>query len=118
MKGAVAVPTIDPQQYAKICADNAQLREERDALKQELDWFKRQLFGRKSEKRLVEQADQLDLGQLLGDAASPSKPEPTEKISYTRRKEYARAIAEAKRPDTVTRRLKKIIKELEIASSA
>ena len=86
MKSAVEVQTIDPQQYAKVCSDNAQLREERDALKQELAWFKRQLFGRKSEKRLIEHADQLDLGQLLGDAEPLSEPEPTEKISYTRRK--------------------------------
>ena len=86
MKGTADVQQIDPQQYAKVCSDNAQLREERDALKQELTWFKRQLFGRKSEKRLVEHADQLDLGQLLGDAAPPSEPEPTKKITYTRRK--------------------------------
>jgi len=86
MKGASSSSTIEPQQYAKVCADNAQLREERDALKQQLAWFKRQLFGRKSEKRLVEHADQLDLGQLLGDAVPPSEPAPTEKISYTRRK--------------------------------
>ncbi len=86
MKGASSSSTIEPQQYAKVCADNAQLREERDALKQQLDWFKRQLFGRKSEKRLLENPDQLDLGQLLGDAAPPSEPAPTEKISYTRRK--------------------------------
>ncbi len=86
MKGASSSSTIEPQQYAKVCADNAQLREERDALKQQLDWFKRQLFGRKSEKRLLENPDQLDLGQLLGDAVPPSEPEPTEKITYTRRK--------------------------------
>jgi transposase len=86
MEGAAEPPTIDPQQHARLRADYDQLREERDALKQQLDWFKRQLFGRKSEKRLVEHADQLDLGQLLGDAVPPSEPEPTEKITYTRRK--------------------------------
>jgi transposase len=86
MKGATDVPTINPQQHAKLCADYEQIRAERDALKQELDWFKRQLFGRKSEKRLIEHPDQMDLGALLGDAAPPSAPEPTEKISYTRRK--------------------------------
>jgi len=86
MKGATDVPTINPQQHAKLCADYEQIRAERDALKQEPDWFKRQLFGRKSEKRLIEYPDQMDLGALLGDAAPPSAPEPTEKISYTRRK--------------------------------
>ena len=41
------------------------------ALKQQLDWFKRQLFGRKSEKRIIEHPDQLDLSALLGDAPAP-----------------------------------------------
>lgn len=86
MKGASAHATIDPAVYAKVCADNAQLREERDALQQQLDWFKRQLFGRKSEKRLIENPDQLDLGRLLGDAVPPGEPPATEKITYTRRK--------------------------------
>lgn len=86
MESASGSSTIDPQQHAKICADNAQLREERDALKQQLDWFKRQLFGRKSEKRLIDHPDQLDLSALLGDVDRPSEPPPTEKITYTRRK--------------------------------
>jgi len=86
MKGAGEASMIDPQQHAKLRADYDQLRDDYEAVKQELAWFKRQLFGRKSEKRLLEHADQLDLGQLLGDAVPPSEPEPTEKISYTRRK--------------------------------
>jgi transposase len=86
MESASGSSAIDPQQHAKICADNAQLREERDALKQQLDWFKRQLFGRKSEKRLLDNPDQLDLNTLLGDVERPSEPPPTEKITYTRRK--------------------------------
>jgi transposase len=86
MEGTAADLTIDPQQYAKLHADYDQLRADYDALKQQLDWFQRQLFGRKSEKRLIENPDQLELGALLGDAAPPSAPAPTEKITYTRRK--------------------------------
>ena len=56
------------------------------ALKQQLDWFKRQLFGRKSEKRLIEHPDQLDLIALLGDAPAPAEPGPTEEITYRRRR--------------------------------
>ncbi len=56
------------------------------ALKQQLDWFKRQLFGRKSEKRIIEHPDQLDLGALLGEASLPAEPEPTEEITYRRRR--------------------------------
>ncbi|WP_296781888.1 IS66 family transposase, partial [Thiolapillus sp.] len=53
---------------------------------QQLDWFKRQLFGRKSEKRIIEHPDQLDLSALLGEASPSAESEPTEKITYTRRK--------------------------------
>jgi len=55
-------------------------------LKQQLDWFKRQLFGRKSEKRILEHPDQLDLSALLGDAPPPEAPAATEEITYRRRK--------------------------------
>jgi transposase len=86
MKGAASSTAIDPQVHAKVCSDNEQLRQERDALKQQLDWFKRQLFGRKSEKRLLDHPDQLDLGKLLGDSQPPAESPPTEKITYTRRR--------------------------------
>jgi len=56
------------------------------ALEQQLAWFKRQLFGRKSEKRIIEHPEQLDLGALLGEAPSPAEPEATEEITYRRRK--------------------------------
>ena len=62
------------------------LQQEIAALKQQLDWFKRQLFGRKSEKRLIEHPGQFDLGALLGEPPASEAPAPTEKISYTRRK--------------------------------
>lgn len=86
MKGAAGSTAIDPQVHARVCSDNELLRQERDALKQQLDWFKRQLFGRKSEKRLLDNPNQLDLGKLLGDSQPPGAPAPTEKITYTRRK--------------------------------
>jgi transposase len=86
MKAASARSAIDPQFHARVCADNERLREERDALKQQLDWFKRQLFGRKSEKRLIENPDQLDLAALLCEAVAPGEPPPSEQITYTRRK--------------------------------
>ena len=37
------------------------LKRENEALKQRLAWFERQIFGRKSEKRLLVCAEQLDL---------------------------------------------------------
>ena len=66
--------------------DVAALKAENDALRRQLDWFQRQLFGRKSEKRLIENPDQLGLAGLLGGTAPPDDPPATEKITYTRRK--------------------------------
>jgi len=64
-----------------------QLQAEVSSLKQQLAWFQRQLFGRKSEKRLIENPDQLGLHALLGDEAADALPAPpTEVIQYTRRK--------------------------------
>jgi transposase len=63
------------------------LQEQLHTLKTQLDWFKCQLFGAKSEKRLeVDPSRQADLLAALGkDLPAPTKPE-TEKISYQRRK--------------------------------
>ena len=57
------------------------------ALQTQLDWFKRQLFGEKSEKRLeIDPAMQADLLAALGEDL-PVQPRPeTEKITYERRK--------------------------------
>ena len=66
------------------------LQAEVASLKEQLDWFKRQLFGRKSEKRIIEHPDQLDLSALLGDTPPPTEPEPTEEITYRRRKRKQR----------------------------
>lgn len=53
---------------------------------QQLSWFKRQLFGEKSEKRLdITHPDQMDLGAVFK-TAEPAPPPETEKISCERRK--------------------------------
>ena len=58
------------------------------ALKAQLEWFKRQLFGRRSEKRLdVDLTEQADLFEALGVDDAPANSEiPTETISYRRRR--------------------------------
>jgi transposase len=56
-------------------------------LTQQLEWFNRQLFGRKSEKRLVmDSPHQPLLDGLLDPQASPPSPESRETITYSRRK--------------------------------
>lgn len=82
-----------------VRAENAELRQQLRALQQQLDWFKRQLFGRKSEKRLVdEDARQLDIGALF-DAAALSTEAPS---SETREVRYARRPAKQRTDACVT----------------
>ena len=74
-----------------------QLQAEYDALKYELDWFKRQLFGQKSEKRLdLDDEAQLNLLAGLGVEKPPSRDVPTETVTYERRaKVRDAAVAES-----------------------
>ena len=64
-----------------------QLRADYDALRHELDWFKRQLFGQKSEKRLdLDPDEQLNLLAGLGVEAPPSRDDvPKQTLTYERR---------------------------------
>ena len=56
-------------------------------LQQQLDWFKRQLFGRKSEKRLeFDEVEQANLFAALGIETPPEGEVPTQEIRYRRRK--------------------------------
>jgi transposase len=63
------------------------LEQKVQSLEQQLDWFKRQLFGRKSEKRLIEPDSQ----QLLLNGFEGETPPPVERekqtITYTRTKQ-------------------------------
>ena len=75
-----------------------QLQAEYDALKYELDWFKRQLFGSKSEKRLdLDDEAQLNLLAGLGVEKPPSRDDvPTQTVTYERRaKVRDAAVAES-----------------------
>lgn len=65
-----------------------QLKQQYDSVNHQLEWFKRQLFGCKSEKRIVD--DAADQGNLFSNPDSSlisAQPTVTEKIpGYTRRK--------------------------------
>jgi|TARA_Y100000310_G_C20627044_1_gene786509 transposase len=79
--------------YASVIEENAALKSERDALKRQLAWFKKQVFGEKSERRLLENdPDQLPLSGLVGEAV---KSVPVEKETIT----YERGKAKKKRGD-------------------
>jgi transposase len=76
----------DAARITELKCENAQLQAQVAELQQQLDWFKRQLFGAKSEKRLdVDPAVQGNLLAALGVAIPPPKASPTETITYERR---------------------------------
>ena len=65
----------------------AELQSDFQILKQQLEWFKRQLFGEKSEKRLdIDPEEQGNLLAALGVLGPPRQDEPaTRTVSYQRR---------------------------------
>lgn len=87
MKPAAAQQEFSPQTAHELMALVDQQAQQIRALKAQLDWFKQQIFGRKSEKRLMEAPGQMELAQLLGEGRGEArKAAPTEKITCTRRK--------------------------------
>ncbi len=60
-------PHVSVEEYEKVCA-------KADALQQQVDWFKRQLFGRKSEKHIMDNPDQTQLFGQAQDEALPPLP--------------------------------------------
>ncbi len=74
-------------------AENTNLREQLESLTTQLEWFKRQVFGERSEKRRwVDAAIQSDLLAGLLEQSAPAVPPPTEKITYERRKHRGDAV--------------------------
>ena len=75
--------SLPPHAVEKMAA----LESEVQSLKAQLNWFKKQLFGQKSEKRLVdENPHQASLLAGLEAAVSSQQVPETEEITYTRRK--------------------------------
>ncbi len=82
-----------PSEFQALRAENDDLREQLQALTTQLEWFKRQLFGARSEKRrLIDPAIQSDLLAGLLEQPVPAAPPATEKITYERRKGRAGAV--------------------------
>lgn len=77
-------------QLANVTAQLQSLGADYAALKQQLEWFKRQLFGVKSEKRLdFVAAEQGNLLAALGVLAPPTAPPvPVTAVHYERRKKH------------------------------
>jgi transposase len=62
---------------------NVQLSERVMVLEQQLDWFKRQVFGRKSEKQIIDNPAQSSL--FVSDLAPAQTPEPSTEVAGYRR---------------------------------
>ena len=62
------------------------LSEENAQLKRQLAWFKQQLFGSTSEKRVIDTPEQPLLTGLMGEPVKPLPPTDTQKITYERGK--------------------------------
>src|SRR5262245_34085591 len=81
--------TLRAPEILALLVQQRELQEENAVLKRQVAWFQRQLFGRKSEKRLREpDPDQLPLAGMLTTPVAPADqpPPPTETVkAYQRR---------------------------------
>lgn len=74
-----AVPSSE-----ELLRDNVQLRQQVGELRRQLEWFQRQLFGQKSERRLaIPGQEQLNLDQPVQTGTAPA-PRPTVIAAHTR----------------------------------
>jgi transposase len=75
------------QENAQLSARVADLSEQLDGVRRQLEWFKRQFFGRTSERRReFDDVAQASLFEALGMEVAPGAEAPTEQIRYERRK--------------------------------
>jgi transposase len=81
------------QEAQQLRAANAALSEQVQQLQRQLDWFKRQLFGEKSEKRdMADNPFQHTITDLLNDLPAVQQPEDKQRISYERGKAKKNAL--------------------------
>lgn len=82
---------------AELEQQNTQLVSDIAVLQRQLDWFKRQLFGTKSEKQLsIDPAVQGNLLAALGVATPPPlESTPTTTVTYTRKKLRDHAVTDS-----------------------
>jgi len=87
--------TLRPPEILALLVQQRELQEQNAALKRQVAWFQRQLFGRKSEKRLrAPDPDQLPLAGMLTRplSAADHPPPPTETVkAYQRRVRFTGA---------------------------
>ena len=78
--------SVTPDKIAGLLQTIGQLRSENESLKRQLEWFQRQIFGQKSERRIVDTDSlQLGFGELTGEGNNPPAPATKEIPAHTRR---------------------------------
>src|SRR5690606_21388100 len=76
----------DTTDVAALLALTRSQQEEIKTLKRQLEWFKKQLFGPKSERRHIDSSpDQLSLGEAAAPADSTTEPPVRTVAAHTRR---------------------------------
>ncbi|MFW6039158.1 MAG: IS66 family transposase [bacterium] len=81
---------MSTSEVAALLASHEALQADFAEVKRQLEWFKKQLFGPKSERRLIEPSpDQLSLGEGLPQAQTQAEPASQEIAGYKRRRRRA-----------------------------
>lgn len=88
-------PTVHDHTLSSMQKEMALLREENRLLKDRLAWFERQIFGQKSEKRLIE--NPLQHGLLTEPTQTAPAADVTMEVAA-----YTRGTAKKQRPDNCT----------------
>ena len=87
MNSTLSNPSEATEKVQKLERTVRSLQATNQSLEQQLDWFKRQLFGRKSEKREPNPNQPVLNGFDSSSPVSADTPTPSESITYTRKKQ-------------------------------
>jgi regulator of replication initiation timing len=84
-KNTINMPVANEQKAGVLVDENTRLKEENQSLKNRVAWLENQMFGQKSEKRIIENPLQ---GNLLGVPVitEPEKPAIKKVAEYERGK--------------------------------
>ena len=94
MENGQSATTETNKNIASLKMENGFLREENQQLKHRVEWFEKQLFGQKSEKRVIDNPQQ---HSLLSEPVH-TEAAPEDKVSIT----YQRGKAKKQRPENCT----------------
>lgn len=95
MKSTAYTPPSGTSSASALAEENALLREQLQLMQRQLDWFKKQLFGPKSEKQVYDLPGQDGLFQS-GEAPLPEEPADEERRTI---KAYQRGTGKKQRDD-------------------